>query len=215
MEPRFYDPWIEIQKHGHTLPHWQQSGATFFITFRLADSIPHAKLGAWKHERAAWTAAHPEPWSADVESDFHQRFSRRLDLWMDEGHGECVLRDPLVAADVARTLRKFNGVRHAHHAWVIMPNHVHALCTLATGQKLEKVLQGWKGVSANLANKTLGRSGPLWQENYFDRLVRDGDHFWRCARYIRLNPNRAKLRAGEFVLWESGAVKCRLDECGA
>jgi hypothetical protein len=115
MEPQFFNPWIEIQRHGHTLPHWQQPGATFFITFRLADSIPRAKLDVWRNERAAWLAAHPEPWSASEEREYHDCFSRRLDLWLDEGHGECLMRQPRVAGEVAKTLLKFDGQRYAHH----------------------------------------------------------------------------------------------------
>jgi REP element-mobilizing transposase RayT len=95
-----------------------------------------------------------------------------------------------------------------------MPNHVHALCTLAAGQALQKTLQGWKGVSANLVNKAIGRRGTVWQENYFDRFVRDEDHFWKCARYIRQNPRKARLRVGEYAFWESEPVKFKLDECG-
>lgn len=214
METRFFNPWEEIQKHGHTLPHWQQPGATFFITFRLADSIPQVKLASWKLERTRWLAAHPEPWEATVEHEYHERFSRRLDLWLDEGHGDCVLADPRAGAEVAMTLRKFDGERYAHHAWVIMPNHVHVLCTMAIGRTLEKTLQGWKGVAANRVNKLLVRSAALWQENYFDRLIRDGSHFWKCARYIRHNPAKARLREHAYVLWESEAVKAHLEVCG-
>ena len=177
------------------------------------NSIPSAKLDALRRERAAWLAAHPEPWSSEVERDYHDHFSRRLDLWMDEGHGECVLRDPLARVEVERTLRKFDGDRYGHHAWVVMPNHVHLLCTLGLGETLEKTLQGWKGVSAKLVNQALSRSGALWQENYFDRLIRDGEHFWKCARYIRRNPLKAHLPPGTHTLWESDPVRTKLDQC--
>lgn len=48
---RYFNPWADIEKHGDTLPHWQQQGATYFITFRLADSVPKEKLDRWILER--------------------------------------------------------------------------------------------------------------------------------------------------------------------
>jgi hypothetical protein len=50
-----------VQKRGH-LPHWEQSGATYFVTFRLADSLPADVLAQWRDERAAWLKLHPQPW---------------------------------------------------------------------------------------------------------------------------------------------------------
>ena len=47
------------------------------------------------------------------------------------------------------------------------------------------------------------RAGPLWQRDYFDRLIRDEAHLGRVLRYIRNNPTKAKLRAEEYTLWES------------
>jgi hypothetical protein len=42
---RFFNPYEDIRYTENLLPHWQQKGATYFITFRLADSIP-ARLRA-------------------------------------------------------------------------------------------------------------------------------------------------------------------------
>ena len=86
---------------------------------------------------------------------------------------------------------------------VIMPNHVHALFVQNPEWPLEKLTQSWKRFSASQINKILGRSGSLWQRDYFDRLVRDEEHFANCVRYIRRNPEKAGLSEGEFVLWES------------
>ena len=48
-------------------------------------------------------------------------------------------------------------------------------------------------------------------KDYFDRMIRDAAHFWRCARYIRRNPTKAKSRPGEFTLFESDHVRAVLD----
>jgi REP element-mobilizing transposase RayT len=88
-------------------------------------------------------------------------------------------------------------------SFVIMPNHGHALFAQNPNWLLEKIIQGWKGFAAYEINKLLGRSGRLWQRDYFDRLVRNEKHFANCVRYIRRNPEKARLSEGEFILWES------------
>jgi putative transposase len=119
-----------------------------------------------------------------------------------------VLGEPAARAALCEVLGKFDGVRYEHHAWVVMPNHVHALFSPAAGESLGKTLQGWKGVSARKLQGTAG-NGNLWQKDYFDRLIRDAEHFWRVARYIRRNP--ARLPAGRFTLFESEPVRKELD----
>ena len=69
------------------------------------------------------------------------------------------------------------------------------------------MVHSWKRYSAVRINRLLGKSGVFWQKDYFDRLVRDQDHFANCVRYIRRNPVKAKLREDEFTLYESEMVK--------
>lgn len=82
-----------------------------------------------------------------------------------------------------------------HHSWVIMPNHVHLL--FRPVEPIAKLVQAWKSVSA----KRMGK-GTIWQPNYRDTLIRDGEHFANAVRYIRKNPGKARLREGQFTLWE-------------
>ena len=72
-------------------------------------------------------------------------------------------------------------------------------------------MKSWKGVSSRRLNDYLRRTGANWQKDYFDRLIRDTKHFWNCARYIRRNPAKARLKRGEFVLYESDYVKSTLN----
>jgi putative transposase len=198
---RFYNPFGEVEKSLNKLPHWEQVGATYFITFRLADAVPLALRTKWKRERDIWLKFHPRPWNAGTEKEYHLRFSAQMDKWLDAGHGSCVLRQVECRAVAERVLRKFD--RYIHHAWIIMPNHVHTLTTLKPESPIKDVLQGWKGVSSNGVNRLLGRRGTLWLEDYFDRLIRDGDHFASCVRYNRNNPRKAKLKEGEYTHFET------------
>ena len=206
---KFFNPFAEIERTANKLPHWQQPGATYFITFRLGDSIQAELRNRWQAERDQWLLHHPKPWSVEVEAEYHLRFSQQIDQWLDAGHGSCLLRDPETRRILEGALNHFDEDRHLHHVWVIMPNHVHCLTTLHAEAKMEKVVQSWKGFSATSINKHLHREGPLWQEDYFDRLIRDEEHFTNCVRYIRRNPQKADLKEDEFTLFESDFAKRR------
>ena len=202
-ELTFFNPFTEIEKHKNLLPHWQQPGATYFITFRLDDSIPADLLAQWRAERKAWLLQYPKPWTFEVERQYHERFSRRFDTWLDTCHGACWLRPAEVRAHLSATLRYSDLDRYVLHAWVIMPNHVHVLVSLNLEAWLEDEVGAWKSVAARNINRHLIRRGTLWQEDYFDRLVRDQRHFESCVRYIRRNPEKGHLPPGAFERYES------------
>jgi putative transposase len=202
-ELRFFNPYAEIRHTENRLPHWQQEGAVYFITFRLADAVPLHLRNQLENERDAWLRVNPEPWSVDLEREYHRRFSGAIERWLDAGHGACLLRRSDCANVVADTLRHFESERVVMISFVIMPNHVHALFVQNPVWPLEKLLQSWKRFTTREINKLLGRTGNLWQRDYFDRLVRDGEHFANCVRYIRRNPEKANLPRDEFILWES------------
>ncbi|BCU77105.1 hypothetical protein llg_18200 [Luteolibacter sp. LG18] len=205
--PKFWNPNEEIARHGVHLPHWQQDHSTFFLTFRLADSIPQSKLEKWKEERVVWLEMHPKPWTEDEEREYHTRFSNLIERWLDGGEGECLLGRPAAASALRKVLLTKDQERYTQHSFVIMPNHLHVLASIGTAETLEGLVKIWKGASSRRVNVALARSGELWQANYYDRLIRDSEHFWNCARYIRRNPVKARLSAGQYVLHESDCVR--------
>ena len=205
-ELRFLDPLAEVARHANRLPHWQQEKATYFVTFRLADSLPADLISQWQAERKAWLRWNPQPWSPRQEREHRERFTGELERRLDDGHGECLLRQPALARLVGDALAHFEGIRYHQHAWVVMPNHVHLLFSLLDRTTLETQLQSWKGYTARAVNRHAGRSGTLWQKDYHDRMVRTIKHFGNCARYIRQNPAGARLRPGEYLHYESSAV---------
>jgi putative transposase len=203
----FFNPYAEIQHTENRLPHWQQTGAVYFITFRLADAIPVHLRDQWEDERATWLRFHPEPWNPETEKEYHQRFSGAIERWLDAGHGSCLLRRPDCARIVAETIRYFDGQRLAVITSVVMPNHVHAVLVQNPDYSLEKLIRSWKTFTARNINKLLVRSGSLWQRDYFDRLVRGETHLANCVRYIRRNPEKARLRNSEYIRYESEIAK--------
>jgi putative transposase len=204
---RFFNPYAEIRQTENRLPHWRQEAATYFITFRLNDAVPAKLRYQWEDERAAWLRVHAEPWSAEVERAYHQRFSGAIEDWLDAGHGSCLLRRLDCRTVVSEALHHFDGERIALISFVVMPNHVHAILVQNPEWPLEKVLYSWKTFSARKINALLERRGSFWQRSYFDRLIRDEKHFGNCIRYIRRNPERAHLRETEYLLYESDLAK--------
>jgi len=202
-ELRFFNPYADIRFTTNRLPHWQQEGTVYFVTFRLADAVPHRLRTQWESEREAWLRVHPQPWDAEVESEYHERFSEAIERWLDAGYGSCILRRHDCAEIVARALHYFDGERLAIISYVVMPNHAHALFVQNANWPLENLLRSWKSFSSRRINSLLGRDGSLWQRDYFDRLVRDQKHFANCVRYIRRNPAKVHLQAWEYILYES------------
>jgi REP element-mobilizing transposase RayT len=199
----FFNPRRDIAITRNRLPHWSQDDATYFLTFRLADALPESLLRPWREDRDRWRISHPLPWSAEEEAAYHRLFSAKIDGWLDAGHGSCLLRRQACAQAVIETLQHDELRRVEHHAIAVMPNHVHALFSLISATALPALVRTWKGVSARRLNALAQRSGPLWQKDYFDRLIRDEEHFRRCLRYIRNNPAKANLREGDYLLHES------------
>ena len=107
--------------------------------------------------------------------------------------GQCFLRDPRVAQMVQDALRYFDGKRYSLLEWCIMPNHVHLLLQMADGYTLAQTIHSLKSYTANEANKILGRQGPFWWREYFDRYIRDYQHYKRVVCYILNNPVKAGL----------------------
>ena len=196
-----FSPGGEKRGTANRLPHWEQDGCTYFVTFRTADSIPAELSAAFEKELNAWLDRYPKPWDDATEHEYWDHYGGRLEKWLDECYGACLLRQPELAGIVGTALQFHEGKLCSQSAWVVMPNHVHALFSLCAGVTLAKLLHSWKSFTATEINRRTGKSGTFWQKDYFDRLIRSQEHFWRCVRYIRRNP--AKLRRGEYLLWES------------
>jgi hypothetical protein len=79
-----------------------------------------------------------------------------------------------------------------------MPDHVHLMLTPLTSDdgravQLGEIIKGIKGVSARRINETRKRTGALWQDEYFDRILRHEKEMWETIDYIHENPSRQGL----------------------
>jgi REP element-mobilizing transposase RayT len=210
---RYFDNHTQTSVTGNRLPHWEQDLCTYFVTFRTADSLPQGIAAAFHRERDSWLSWNPKPWNEVQEREYWERFGQQTEKWLDECHGSCLLRKPESASFMADALRFHEGKLCTQMSWIVMPNHVHTLFSLHENASLSKLLHSWKSYTANKINRFTSDDGAFWQKDYFDRLIRSAEHFWRCARYIRNNPGA--LAAGDYVLWEAPWVSEGLDAQGS
>jgi REP element-mobilizing transposase RayT len=118
---------------------------------------------------------------------------RRVEKYLDQGYGQCFLKNTQVASMVQNSLLKFDGLRYRLFAWVVMPNHVHSLMTRFEDYELKDLLHSHKSFTAHEANKILQRTGKFWIDDYFDRYTRNEKHFYKTIEYIENNPVKAGL----------------------
>jgi type I restriction enzyme R subunit len=199
---RFFDPYASVNPREHRLPHWHQPGVYCFVTWRMGDSLPREVLEEWSAEREAWLRQHPEPWTEATEIEYFDRFSRRMDKWVAAGKGSCPFRDPSLARIVGDTLQHFDGQHFELVSYVVMPNHVHVLFRPLGDHTVGTIVKSWKSFSAREVNKRLGKTGALWMDDYWDRLIRNEAHFKQTRDYIRNNPTEGGLKEGEYLLYE-------------
>ena len=159
------------------LPHRDEPGLTQFVTFRLVDSFPEALRSEWEQ-------------LLKIEDD--EQRQAELEAYLDAGRGECHLRRPEIAKLVEDAIRFFHGERYDLRAWVVMPNHVHALFTVDLTPMAE-ILASWKKPTAFKANRLLRRRGAFWQADYWDTFMRDSAHEVEVRNYSENNPAKAGL----------------------
>jgi REP element-mobilizing transposase RayT len=200
--PRFGD--VTIRDRGR-LPHWEKDSATYFITFRLADSLPQSVLRQIEFEKQNMvrTANRQE---RELSPDEYRQLARlssvRIERYLDSGAGACYLRNPSVAEVVSEALLYFDERRYRLFSWCVMPNHVHVVVGLFPGNSLAVTLHSWKSFTAKKTRALTGTAN-LWQREYYDHLLRSEAEFERAIQYVLDNPTKAGLRDWQWV-WMRG-----------
>jgi len=203
-------PDLPLSVYRRHLPHWRQAGATYFVTFRMADSIPQSKLQELNLWRQQWERTHPEPRKEEDWEAYAKHYMTLIERWMDEGHGECVFQDAECAEILREALMQYAGERYDLFAYVVMPNHCHVVVQPLSDWELEKIIGRWKGASGRVVNAKLGRSGALWQQESYDRIIREEKHLRRVVRYVGKNPEKAGIAREKWVRW----VCAEWEKCG-
>lgn len=171
------------------IPHRDGGGALQSITFHLADSVPKKVIETWKSK------LHKELYSSDytIKMKADQKLLNLIAKYEDSGKGCCLLEDLVNATIIQDKLLQGHSEGYMLIACCIMPNHVHVLIRQNDGNSHSAIVQNWKGRTARLVNQANNSSGVLWAKDYFDRAIRDGDHFLNTLSYINRNPVKANL----------------------
>jgi 5-methyltetrahydrofolate--homocysteine methyltransferase len=189
-----------------SLPHWYREGATYAVTFRLADSFPASVLHAYRSEKEEFKQRISKAeedgdlnLAAKLRVQLGELYRKRIETALDEGQGEAWMCKPEIAAIIRDALLHFDGGRYDLGAWCVMPNHVHVIMAPREGHSLSDILHSIKRHSAREANKALGRSGDFWQKESYDHIIRDAEDYWNQRDYVLRNPKAAGLEEWEFV----------------
>lgn len=185
---------LKLRSRGY-LPHYEKPGHTYFVTFRLAGSLPNIVLESWILQRKdiiETARMMNRPLSEHEERRLQVLNSEKVEAYLDKGEGDCWLGQTAVAQLVVDALKHFDGIRYHLIAWCVMPNHVHVVVT-PEGLSLAKVLHSWKSFTAHEANKLLSRQGDFWQREYYDHLIRNEKELQHYINYTLENPVAAGL----------------------
>jgi REP element-mobilizing transposase RayT len=183
------------------LPHVKREGASYFVTCRLADSLPQGVLLALKREKAERLRrlhdfAERGETINDSEEEIARDLNRTIERYLDQGAGACHLRRADIAHLVANAMRHFHESRYLLHEWVVMPNHAHAIVWPMPNYLLSDILKSWKQFTSRRAKVILALGEkPFWQAESHDHWIRNDEEKARIARYLRNNPVAAGLCA--------------------
>ncbi len=172
------------------LPHVEAEERIQHISFHLADSLPKSAINRMEFELKSLA-----PEKRTVER------RKRLETLIDAGHGSCILREPAIAEIVESTLLHFDGARYFLIAWVIMPNHVHAVIEPHGAWTAASITASWKQFTARKIraqlyglDRRIGTPGvPIWHREYWDRYARNEFHLQKMIDYTHQNPVAAGL----------------------
>jgi REP element-mobilizing transposase RayT len=130
----------------------------------------------------------------DSEEGFRE-YRRELPHWRASGSVYHIVwrihqRAVALAEDerevIAGALHHFDGDRYELEAFVVMDDHVHIVVSVDR-TRLERIVHSWKSFTAH-ALVGAGRASPVWQREYYDRIVRDEAEFHRLVAYVEYNP---------------------------
>jgi REP element-mobilizing transposase RayT len=151
-----FQPVQSFQITRRNLPHWQEPGRVYFITWRC---------------KAGQTLT-PEERTIALDALCH---------WA--------------------------GRKWTVYTAVILPDHVHLLAQPLPRPEggvfdLAEILHSVKSFSAQQISRQRGNQGTLWQDERYDRIVRDEAEFLEKWQYIRNHPVKEDLApAPEKYLW--------------
>jgi len=167
------------------LPHLHFESGFYFLTFRLAGTLPTGCIEQLNRNGANFR----------IEEVRSKKMFVKFDDILDQGrYGPHHLKDDRLAEVVKYCMHFPDGSEYKLICYTVMSNHVHQVFELLKGNKgLNRIMQSIKGVSARRSNKILNRKGRFWQDESFDRCIRDKNELIPIVNYVLQNPVKAGL----------------------
>ena len=218
------------------LPHWDLPGATYFITTCLTGSIPAEGMLDLERFRNGLVKPNPndsQPFSEKKDLAW-KRYFARADWWLDQQPAVRHLSAPRLSEIVVDAFHHWAGKRYDLLAYVVMPSHIHWVFRPIVGQvgnqscensgqvgnlsyngkkrirfPRERIMHSLKRHTARECNKVLHKQGSFWQDESYDRCVRDDDELERIILYVENNPVKAGMVEKAELLRFSSAHKRR------
>jgi len=154
------------------LPHIDGPGSYQFITFRTKESLD-------VYLKQLYRSSEPEKIK-----------QYKMDQYLDRSTQGAFLYGPLLEK-IINYYQSYDQKHFELYAVSIMPNHIHVL--LKQLEDMTTITRTLKGGSAHIINVELGRKGKVWSSDYYDKLIRDQEHFDLVYKYIKNNALKAGL----------------------
>jgi REP element-mobilizing transposase RayT len=202
------------------LPHWQPEGATYFITFMLANSLPKKALNKIRDQRTHLKHLSDKGLNNDDlkrQRIIHESIFKKYEKLINgEQKGFTWLLKPKVATIVKEAIHYRDNHNYVLYAYCIMSNHVHMVFRHLpkndpneNAYPITEIMASLKKYTARLANLSLNRTGqPFWHPESYDRVVRDSDELYNVIYYTLNNP----VKAGLVKHWKDWANSYCKDE---
>jgi REP element-mobilizing transposase RayT len=193
------------------LPHIHPQGRIFFITFRLADSIPEYVLTQYIHNKECFKKNIRKKMNGilnpHTQKKIEKKYFEKFDRVLAKNDGACWLKIPEIAHVIENKLHSFDSVRYNLICYCIMPNHVHLLIDPSQFDIAAKLnhdgptrfypltdtLRLIKGSTARYSNQIICRTGPFWHHESYDHYIRNEKELYSIIKYILYNPVNARL----------------------
>ena len=187
-----------VRFYRRKLPHWIVSGASYFVTIRLKNTLPKHVIEAMRLEGIQLEAS-----GADNQQlhQLRRKHFVQIESILDAADAsQRWLDNPKVAQVVMDSLGWLNSQGWMVYAAVILSTHVHLLIRNDEGRtwQLLEDLARFKNYTACMCNRVVGRKGSFWAREHFDHWIRNGEKFERVVRYIAMNP----VKAGRVERWK-------------
>jgi REP element-mobilizing transposase RayT len=195
----------------HILPHFQQPGQAYFITWNLKDAVPPKALLRYTNQLEEIKAQiefhekqeHEKRLIRELKTNYHstrRKYIKAYDDLLNLGENLIVdLSKPENLKIIKEALHFWENRKLENFAYSIMPNHVHWVFGLFEKDEndhlvyLQDLMHSVKSVTANRINEVEKRSGTLWQKESFDTTIRDDKHLYNAINYTLQNPVSAGL----------------------